>query len=105
MSTGFDELFTTSSEPAEVAFEPVEEPKIAEPALAPIESAAPAKGGGLSSILEKINLPKFDMDTILLLLVVFFLLSDNGENKGITGILGENSDLLLIIGLLFILGI
>ncbi|MCX7615392.1 MAG: hypothetical protein N2Z65_06525 [Clostridiales bacterium] len=109
MSTGFDELFTTSSEPITTEFEPVEpvveEPKKAEPVMAAVQTAAPTKGGGLSSILEKFNMPKFDMDTILLLLVVFFLLSDGGENKGIGGILGENSDLLLIIGLLFILGI
>jgi len=104
MSAGFDELFT-SVEPAETNMEPTPEIKTAEPAVAAsTESAAPAKGGGLSSILDKINLPKLDMDTILILLIVFFLLTDGNSDKGITDILGENSDLLIIVGLLLIMG-
>lgn len=45
---------------------------------------------------DNIKLPEFDTDTILLLVLVYFLVSD-GENDHI-------SDTLLIIGILLLLG-
>ncbi|MDP4109257.1 MAG: hypothetical protein Q8878_04435 [Bacillota bacterium] len=107
MSSGFDELFTTVNEPSETIEEPTPLPApkpAAIPVSATAEPAAPPKGGGLSSILDKINMPKLDMDTIIILLIVFFLLLDTTSDKGIGDILGENSDLLLIVGLLLIMG-
>ena len=105
MSNDFDDILKKPVETIDTEFVPVPDEAEETPAD-DNKSAAPNKGGGLSSLLDRI--PKFDMDTILLILIVFFLLSDKeeGENKegGIMGMLGDNTDLLLIVGLLFILG-
>ena len=105
MTNSFDDFFhQTDQPPVNADYVPVEEEKSLEEGEN--ITAAPAKGGLVSSLLE--HIPKLDMDTILLILVVFFLLSDGSDrseqNTGIMGMLGQNSDLLLIIGLLFILG-
>lgn len=63
---------------------------------------APAKSkGGLTSSLKNLlgnnlKLPEIDADTILLLVVAYFLIADSDENV---------SDTLLIIGALFLLGL
>ena len=52
--------------------------------------------GGLKSLFGgNIKLPEFNADTILLLVMVYFLVSDDSENI---------SDTLLIVGVLLLLG-
>ncbi len=55
------------------------------------------KGGGMLKGLfnGNIKLPEFDADTVLLLVLVYFLVADDSENI---------SDTLLIIGVLLLLG-
>ena len=73
-----------------------------EPAFSDIPADTPAsqprtKGtGGLKSLFgSNIKLPEFDADTVLLLVLVYFLVADETENI---------SDTLLIIGVLLLLG-
>lgn len=66
----------------------------------PAPSAAKNKGGLTSSLKSllgnNLKLPEIDADTILLLVVAYFLIADSDENI---------SDTLLIIGALFLLGL
>ncbi|NCB06021.1 MAG: hypothetical protein EOM69_10965 [Clostridia bacterium] len=70
-----------------------------EEAAAPPASAK-SKGGITSTIKNllgnNLKLPEIDADTILLLVVAYFLIADSDENI---------SDTLLIIGALFLLGL
>lgn len=64
------------------------------------ENQPPRKSGLLGSLGQRIKLPELDSDTILLLVLVYFLLADTDEN-------GEKSNLadtLLIVGALLLLG-
>ena len=72
------------------------------PVFEPVDSASlPAESGGkglggLKSLFGgNIKLPEFNADTILLLVMVYFLVSDDSENI---------SDTLLIVGVLLLLG-
>lgn len=63
--------------------------------------AAPKSKGGLTSSLKNLlgnnlKLPELDTDTILLIVVAYFLIADSDENM---------TDTLLIIGALFLLGL
>ncbi len=78
---------------------PSEEPVFAEiPAEDPV-SAPPPRSKGLNGLKGlfggNIKLPEFDADTVLLLVLVYFLVADETENI---------SDTLLIIGVLLLLG-
>jgi len=61
----------------------------------------PPSKGGLSALKDlftnNIKLPEINADTILLLVLVYFLITDSDDNKNI-------SDTLLIIGALLLLG-
>lgn len=64
------------------------------------ENQPPRKSGLLGSLGQRLKLPELDSDTILLLVLVYFLLADTDEN-------GEKSNLadtLLIVGALLLLG-
>ncbi len=87
MNSGFDDMFV-----------PVEnEPRPGWEATGMAEPKREEKKGGILSNLfgGGIKLPEFDSDTILLLVLVYFLIAE--ENENIT-------DTLLIIGVLLILG-
>lgn len=60
----------------------------------------PSRGlGALKNLLgNNIKLPEFNTDTILLLVLVYFLVADSDDNSSI-------SDTILIIAALFILGL
>lgn len=80
---------TPAFSPAEPQFKeiPAEEPQ------PPPKTKAPS---GLKSLFGgNIRLPEFDADTVLLLVLVYFLVADETENI---------SDTLLIIGVLLLLG-
>lgn len=70
-------------------FEPVENTAL------PAESGSKGLGGLKSLFGGNIKLPEFNADTILLLVMVYFLVSDDSENI---------SDTLLIVGVLLLLG-
>lgn len=55
----------------------------------------PQQSGGLKSLLGGLKLPELNSDTLLLLMLVYFLIADEGESI---------SDTLLIIGVLLLLG-
>lgn len=62
----------------------------------PAPQPRPKGSGGLKSLFGgNIKLPEFDADTVLLLVLVYFLVADENENI---------SDTLLIIGVLLLLG-
>lgn len=68
----------------------------AENAAAAQQEERPKNLGGLKGLFGgNIKLPEFDADTILLLVLVYFLVADDTENI---------SDTLLIIGVLLLLG-
>ncbi len=67
------------------------------------ETSQEKKVGGLKGLFgNNIKLPDFDADTILLLVLVYFLVADGGESQN--GGEGKISDTLLIIGVLLLLG-
>lgn len=70
-------------------FEPMENTAL------PAESGSKGLGGLKSLFGGNIKLPEFNADTILLLVMVYFLVSDDSENI---------SDTLLIVGVLLLLG-
>ena len=76
---------------------PPQEPEFSDiPADAPSQQFRPKGSGGLKSLFgSNIKLPEFDADTVLLLVLVYFLVADETENI---------SDTLLIIGVLLLLG-
>lgn len=82
------------SQPAEP---PVEPAFMDIPAEEPPSQPQRAKGfGGLKGLFgSNIKLPEFDADTLLMLVLVYFLVADETENI---------SDTLLIIGVLLLLG-
>ena len=90
-SGGFEDFFKPAEAPAPQA--------VPEPAV-PVEPAE-SKPKGLSAALKQLTggtglkLPEFDTDTILLLVLVYFLVADGDDNI---------SDTLLIIGALLLLG-
>ncbi len=92
---GFDEYFT----PAEDARAPAEPAPAPEPAFQQPQEP-PKKGGLLGNLGERIKLPNLDSDTILLLVLVYFLISDSEENGEKNNIV----DTLLIVGALLLLG-
>ena len=55
----------------------------------------PRQSGALKNLLGGLKLPELNSDTLLLLVLVYFLIADEGENI---------SDTLLIIGVLLLLG-
>ncbi len=92
-SSGFEDFFKPVEAPAP--------PPAAEPEV-PVEPVEPTenKPKGLSSVLKNLTggglkLPEFDTDTLLLLVLVYFLVADDDSNL---------SDTLLIIGILLLLG-
>lgn len=91
-SGGFEDFF----KPVEAPAPPAAEPEV------PVEPVEPTenKPKGLSSVLKNLTggglkLPEFDTDTLLLLVLVYFLVADDDSNL---------SDTLLIIGILLLLG-
>ena len=81
-------------------FKPVEAPAPPEPEPARPAEPAGGKSKGLSSLLKNLTgsglkLPELDTDTLLLLVLVYFLIADDDSNL---------SDTLLIIGILLLLG-
>ena len=89
-SGGFEDFFKPVEAPAP--------PPAAEPEV-PVEPTE-NKPKGLSSVLKNLTggglkLPEFDTDTLLLLVLVYFLVADDDSNL---------SDTLLIIGILLLLG-
>lgn len=76
---------------------PPEDPVFAEiPADEPTPPPRPKGLNGLKGLFGgNIKLPEFDADTVLLLVLVYFLVADETENI---------SDTLLIIGVLLLLG-
>ena len=75
------------------------------PSPAPESSPAPEnppsrKSGLLGNLGQHLKLPELDSDTILLLVLVYFLLSDTDEN----GEKYNTADTLLIVGALLLLG-
>lgn len=98
-ANGFDEYFTPIENDVPLA-EPV---RYAAPPPTP-SAAEPVKsrgflGGLLGNLGDKIKLPDFDGDTILLLALVYFLVIDkDGDDEG--GI----TNTLLIVGALLLLG-
>ena len=92
-SSGFEDFSKPVKAPAP--------PPAAEPEV-PVEPVEPTenKPKGLSSVLKNLTggglkLPEFDTDTLLLLVLVYFLVADDDSNL---------SDTLLIIGILLLLG-
>lgn len=89
---GFDEYF------APIAHE--ETPPEPEPAA---QAPPPKAKGGLQGLLgglgDKIKLPDLDSDTILLLVLVYFLVTDKDAEDD-----GKITDTLLIVGALLLLG-
>ena len=92
-SGGFEDFFKPVEAPAPP---PAVEPEV------PVEPVEPTenKPKGLSSVLKNLTggglkLPEFDTDTLLLLVLVYFLVADDDSNL---------SDTLLIIGILLLLG-
>ena len=92
-SGGFEDFFKPVEAPAP--------PPAAEPEV-PVEPVEPTenKPKGLSSVLKNLTggglkLPEFDTDTLLLLVLGYFLVADDDSNL---------SDTLLIIGILLLLG-
>ncbi len=85
--------YQTAPSPMEQA----EEPNFADiPADTPASKPRPKSFGGLKGLFGgNIKLPEFDADTLLLLVLVYFLVADETENI---------SDTLLIIGVLLLLG-
>ena len=64
----------------------------------PIEkNTTSSSKSGFSALKDMIKMPEFNMDTVLLLVLVYFLIVDSDDNKNI-------SDTLLIIGALLLLG-
>ena len=87
-----------SSHPAPQTSTPqMEEPTFADiPADTPASQNRSKSSGGLKGLFGgNIKLPEFDADTLLLLVLVYFLVADETENI---------SDTLLIIGVLLLLG-
>ena len=86
-------------EPGPPYSQPSEPP--AEPAFTdiPAEEPQPQRPKGLNGLKglfgSNIKLPEFDADTLLMLVLVYFLVADETENI---------SDTLLIIGVLLLLG-
>jgi len=92
-SGGFEDFFSPS---AAANPQPAPQTEIPEAPTPDPES----KLRGLNAALKNltgggIRLPELDADTLLLLVLVYFLVADNGENV---------SDTLLIIGALLLLG-
>lgn len=66
---------------------------------APQPPAPPPKSAGLlGGLLGGLNLPEFNMDTVILLVLVYFLVTDEAEQDS------DISDTLLIVGILLLLG-
>lgn len=89
---GFDEYFTPLAQ------------ETAPPEPEPSPAAEPPKAkGGLQGLLgnlgDKIKLPDLDSDTILLLVLVYFLITDKDAQDD-----GKVTDTLLIVGALLLLG-
>lgn len=82
---------------AQTSGQPIEEPTFADiPADAAASQYRAKSFGGLKGLFGgNIKLPEFDADTLLLLVLVYFLVADETENI---------SDTLLIIGVLLLLG-
>ncbi|HIU43631.1 MAG TPA: hypothetical protein IAB67_04955 [Candidatus Ventrousia excrementavium] len=92
-SGGFEDFFKPVEAPAPP---PAAEPEVPVAPVEPTEN----KPKGLSSVLKNLTggglkLPEFDTDTLLLLVLVYFLIADDDSNL---------SDTLLIIGILLLLG-
>lgn len=103
-SGGFDDLLTPPPGAASGPSPP--EPETPVPVFADVPAAEepppqapakpPSKLGALKGLFGgNIKLPDFDADTILLIVLVYFLVADENENI---------SDTLLIIGVLMLLG-
>ena len=94
---GFEEYFEPL--PQQAPEPPPSQQQSAVPPPQPAEQ--PRRGSLLGSLGDKLKLPTLDSDTILLLVLVYFLISDSdeGEDK-------KNNivDTLLIVGALVLLG-
>lgn len=92
---GFDQYFA----PAEQAPAPFPPPG-PEPPPAPPPEPPKGRGGLLGGLGERLKLPNLDGDTILLLVLVYFLIADGEEKEDKNGMV----DTLLIVGALLLLG-
>lgn len=91
-SGGFEDFFKPVENPAP---QPAPSPPAAEPVTA--DEPKPKGLGALKNLMggSGFKLPEFDADTLLLLVLVYFLIADGDDNI---------SDTLLIIGALLLLG-
>ena len=99
MTAIFKEMALKPSSPRQPKCPRLPLPPSSEPQARP-ENQPPRKSGLLGSLGQRLKLPELDSDTILLLVLVYFLLADTDEN-------GEKSNLadtLLIVGALLLLG-
>ena len=103
---GFDDLLhpDAANDMASSATQPLPMPdftdilpeETAKSAPSPEEKTQAKNSGGLKGLFSgNFKLPEFDADTLLLLVLVYFLVADDNENI---------SDTLLIIGALLLLG-
>lgn len=97
---GFAEYFAPQAEASAAPAQPDTPPQPARPAQPPPQDRQ--NQGRRPGLLGSLRLPELDADTILLLVLVYFLISDNDEN----GNQDKNSlvDTLLIVGALLLLG-
>ena len=99
---GFAEYFAPQAEAPAAPAQPERPPQPAQPAQPQPQQQDRQSQGRRPGLLGSLRLPELDADTILLLVLVYFLISDNDENSN----QDKNSvvDTLLIVGALLLLG-
>lgn len=99
---GFAEYFAPQEEEAAAPAQPERPSQASRPTQTPSQQQDWQNQGRRPGLLGSLRLPELDADTILLLVLVYFLISDSDEN----GAKDKNSivDTLLIVGALLLLG-